>query len=120
MYSGMSYGYSDDLRKAALDYYDRGECTQAEVCSIFGMSARTLSNWLQQRRHTGHYHRRFAGHPQPMYRIDPQQLQDTIAKHPDAYLHEIAHMMGVSPSGIYRACKRLGLSRKKNRPVSGA
>ncbi len=116
----MSYGYSDDLRKAALDYYDRGVCTQAEVCAIFGLSVKTLSNWLRQRRETGEFSRRASGHPQPMYRIDAVALRNYFEAHPDAYLHEASAVFGVSPSGIYRACRRLGFTRKKNRAVSGA
>lgn len=110
----MSYGYSDDLRKAALSYYDRGDCTQADVCEIFSISAKTLSNWLRQRRETGNYRRRTSEKPQPMYKIDAARLRDYIAEHPDAYLHEIAEAFKVSPSGIFRACRRLNITHKKN------
>lgn len=113
----MTYGYSDDLRRQALKYYDTGH-SQVATCEVFGMSRSTLNNWLAQRR-GGQTTRRPQGKPQPMYRIDAQRLRAVVAARPDSYLHEIAAELRVSPSGVYRACRRLDISRKKNRSVSG-
>ena len=115
----MPHGYSDDLRRQALRYLDRGH-SQSETCDVFGMSRATLNDWLRRRREKGDFRRRAGGKPQPMYRIDADKLCAYTDAHPDAYLHEIANEFGVSAAGIFYACKRLGITRKKNRAVSGA
>ena len=116
----MSYGYSDDLRKAALDCYDRGGRPQAEVCEIFGIALKTFSNWLRQRRETGTFLRRACERERSPYKLSKAELAEYIAAHPDAYLKEIAQHFSLHPSTIHYACIRFGMTRKKNRAVSGA
>jgi transposase len=115
----MSYGYSDDLRASALAYYDRGDCSQSEVSDIFGIGLKTLNNWLRQRRETGDYSRRSEKIRLP-YKLEEAALRSYISAHSDAYLHEIAEQFSCHPTTIFYACKRMGISRKKNQPVSGA
>lgn len=114
----MSYGYSDDLRAAALAYYDRSDCSQSEVSDIFGIGVKTLSNWLRQRRETGAYSRRNEK-VRLSYKLEEEALRAYISTHPDAYLYEIAEQFSCHPTTIFYACKRMGISRKKNQPVSG-
>jgi transposase len=116
----MSYGYSDDLRAAALAYYDRGDCTQSEVSDIFGIGLKTLNNWLRQRRETGSFARRETELPRTAYKVDEEALRSYISTHSDAYLYEIAQELSCHPTTVFYACKRMGISRKKNQPVSGA
>jgi transposase len=115
----MIYGYSDDLRKAAISYYDRKHCTQLEVSSIFGIGVKTLSRWLRQRREDGTYVRKSQEKRAP-YTLDEASLRGYISAQADAYLHEIAEQFSCHPTTIFYACKRLGISRKKNQPVSRA
>ena len=41
--------YSLDLRKKALNYIERG-ASLAEASEVFGVTTRTLSNWLQRQK----------------------------------------------------------------------
>ena len=114
----MIYGYSDDLRRSALSYYDQGVATQREVSEIFGISLRTFSTWVRLRK-TGDISRRpHAVHKRP-HKIDDARLSAYIREHPDAYLRELGEVFGVSDVAILKACRRLGISRKKNRAISG-
>lgn len=108
----MTYGYSDDLRAKALSYYDTSGKSQAEVCGIFGVGLRTFAQWLRLRR-AGDFRRRPQQKPKPAT-IDGAALAAYIDAHPDAYFREIAVVFKVSDVGILKACRRLGITRKKN------
>lgn len=117
--NSMPNGYSNDLRKRVLAYYDDNH-TQKETCAVFGISRSALTDWLKLRRETGSADLR----PRPKIRnskkIDGEQLKAYIAKHPDAYFHEIASVFNVVPSAIYYACRRHGITRKKTDEISGS
>jgi transposase len=115
----MTYGYSDDLRIAALSYYDKEDVTQKQVSNIFGISLKTFSNWIRLRK-SGDFSRRPSGTKRPSIRLDESSLVEYISDNPDSYLHEVAQYFSVHPTTIYYALKRLGITRKKNRTVSGA
>lgn len=51
------------------------------------------------------------------YKVDDEALKKYIETHLDAHLTELAMHFGVTPSGIWRALKRLKITRKK-RPHS--
>ena len=115
----MTYGYSDDLRSAALSYYDKGGVTQKEVSEIFGVGLKTLSNWIRLRK-SGDYSRRSQQKKKSAVKLDESALLQYIKENPDAYNHEVGMHFNVHPTTIFYARKRLGLSRKKNGVVSGA
>jgi len=108
----MTYGYSDDLRTKALAYYDASEKLQAAVCAIFGIGLRTFAQWVRLRK-AGDFRRRPQQKPKPA-KIDGAALAAYIDAHPDAYFREIAVVFDVSDVGILKACRRLGITRKKN------
>ncbi len=112
----MTYGYSDDLREKALRYYDKGGKSQAEVSDIFGVSHRTFAQWVRLRK-AGDFRRRPQQKRRASTKIESAALRRYIEKHPDAYLREIAVVFKVSDVGILKACRRLGITRKKNTAV---
>jgi transposase len=112
----MTYGYSDDLREKALIYYDKGGKSQAEVSDIFGVSHRTFSQWVKLRK-AGDFRRRPQQKQRAPAKIEDAALRRYIDEHPDAYLREIAVVFKVSDVGILKACRRLGITRKKNSAV---
>lgn len=114
----MSYGYSDDLRCAALACYARGGKTQQEVSVLFGIGLKTFSRWVCLDK-AGDYRCRVHVTGKRPHKIDGDALRAYIREHPDSYLHEIASYFKVSDVGILKACRRLGISRKKNQLVSG-
>ena len=109
----MTYGYSDDDSQAALKYYDSNLISQQEVCGIFGISLRTLSNWILWRKQ-GHYRRRVNQKKKGATKIDESKLKEYIQQYPDAYNHEIGEHFGVHGTSIYYACKRNSITRKKS------
>ncbi len=109
----MTYGYSNDLRRAALNHYDRGRVTQKQVCEIFGISLKTFSNWISLRKQ-GDYSRRVNQKKKGAVKLDESKLIEYIKQNPDAYNHEIGKHFSVHGTTIYYACKRLGISRKKS------
>lgn len=112
----MTYGYSDDLREKALKYYDKTGKSQAEVSGIFGVSHRTFAQWVKLRK-TGDFRRRAQQKRHPPVKIESEALRQYIEQHPDAYFREIAVVFKVSDVGILKACRRLGITRKKNATV---
>jgi len=101
--------YSLDLRKKALKYLDKiGD--RKDVAETFGITLRTLANWIRRKRDNclAPKQRRCA----PSL-IDSQQLQSFIQEHPDAYLREIANKFGTTLQAVFYACKRLKISLKK-------
>ena len=110
----MPNGYSNDLRERVLAYYD-DKHTQKETSAMFRISRSTLNDWLKLRRETGSAHLRPRPKRRKSKKIDGEKLKSYIAAHPDAYLHEIATEFGVSPSAIWYACHRHGITRKKSK-----
>ena len=109
----MTYGYSNDLREKALRYYDKGGKSQAEVSNIFGVSHRTFAQWVKLRK-VGDFRRRVQQKRRASVKIKSEALRLYIEQHPDAYFREIAAFFKVSDVGILKACRRLGITRKKN------
>lgn len=115
----MTYGYSDDLRKMCLSYYDKSEKPQKEVALMFGIGLKTLSNWLRDRKE-GFTSLRSEQKARHCPKLDDQSLRTYIGENPDAYLYEIAEHFDVSIPAVHYAFKRLGITRKKNHALRGA
>lgn len=113
----MTNGYSNDLRERVLAYKDAGH-TQKETCEVFGISRSALNDWLKLRRETGSAHLRARPKTRRNRKIDEQALREYVAAHPDAYLHEIGAVFGVTGTAILYACRRYGITRKKVNPLS--
>ena len=101
--------YSLDLRKKALDYVESGG-SQTQAASIFGVSARTIWNWIQRKKRGKLEAKTYKV---PYRKIDNDLLIQYIQECPDAYLWELAEKFDVVPSAIFYACKRLKISLKK-------
>lgn len=115
----MTNGYSTDLRRKAMAYYDSGK-SQLEVCRVFKIGRTAFSNWLRLRRETGDYSLK----PRPKHRVQRKIQKETllsyIKENPDAFLREIAAQFGVATSSVHDACKKYGITRKKNGPLQRA
>jgi transposase len=106
----MSVAYSMDLRERVVEHVRLHNKKSAS--EIFKVSRPTINKWLEyERRYKSLSARKPPGRRSA---IDAKELSLYIAEHPDHYLREIAACFGVSYVSIYYACKRLGISRKKN------
>lgn len=50
-------------------------------------------------------------------KLDDVVVEQSIAKHPDATLAELGEEFAVSAVAMWKACRRLQITRKKNAPV---
>lgn len=107
----MSYGYSIDLRERVLSYIEDGH-TQKEASDVFNIPRQTIYNWFCLKTETGDLEMRRSGKRRSS-KFDEEKLKETILLHPDYYLSEIAVVFKATPSGVCRALKRFGITRKK-------
>ena len=107
----MVRAYSLDLRERVVAFLEKGNDTKS-ASETFDVSQRTVQRWLKQKTEKGTLkpiRREFA------YRkIDHEKLKSYIEKKPDQFLCEIAQKFSVTLQAIFYACKRLGITRKKN------
>ena len=102
--------YSVDTREMVMEYLSKGH-THEEAVKNLGVSKSSIKKWRKMLRETGSLadkERR-----RTPYKIPDEELRAYIAANPDAYYTEIAVDFGCSDEGIRRACKRLGITRKK-------
>lgn len=103
--------HSTDLRTRVLDYIDAGGLIKT-ACTLFKVSRSSIQRWRERKGETGNVS------PVPRvnapYKINDTALQSYIQENPDAYLSEMAYHFGVTNSGLWRALKRLKITRKKS------
>lgn len=111
--------YSLDLRRRVVAAYDRAEGSQAELAKRFRMSERTIQRLLQRRRETGSVAPKPHGGGQiaKVRGVTEDRLMRAVAETPDASLDELRDRCRVNGSRmcIFRALKRLNITRKKSR-----
>ncbi len=93
-----------------MDFLDRGH-SQQEAAHVFGLHKETVNIWRQQYVTTGSLEKK--SYLRKFRKIDPEKLKAYMAEHSDAYLQEIGDAFGCSDMAIFKALKRLGLTRKK-------
>jgi len=106
--------YSLDLRKKALKYLDKVG-NRKNVAEAFGITLRTLSNWIR-RRQKNCLAPKARRHSPSL--IDSAKLRSFIQENPDAYLREIAAEFAVTLQAVFYACKRMKISLKKRRRIT--
>jgi len=101
--------YSTDLRKRTLEYVEPGN-PQTEAVNLFGVSLKTVWNWVKQKKEGQTSPKKKDVLPR---KIDEQRLLHYVKNNPDAYLREIAEIFQVTEAAIFYACKRLKITLKK-------
>ncbi len=106
----MSYSY--DLRKRVVVYVlEGGQVTQA--AALFGVHRQTVQNWMRMEKSGG---LRGSGKPGPKggRKVTEAALKQALSRRSDARLKELGAELNVHPSTVFYACKKWGISRKKN------
>lgn len=106
----MPKAYSIDLRERVLSYLEANKDKKA-VSDLFQVGIATVYRWVSRKKEKGHIEpirRKYA-----YKKIDDQKLIDYVETHPDQFLSEIAAHFNLTPPGIFRALKRLKITRKK-------
>jgi transposase len=111
--------YSSDLRRRVVAAYDARERTQEQVAARFAVSVSWVRKLLRQRRDTGSIEPRphGGGHPPAFDAAAAARPRRAVRDDADATLEELGRASGVacSPSAVYRAPDRLGITRKTSR-----
>ena len=115
--------YSLDLRQRVMALVDAAELPRAAVAELLGVSRRWMDKLVAQRRRLGHVAP--LGHAGgARLKLDErgrEGLRAAWAARPDASLAELAAALrqGGGPTlsvpTVHRACRALGLTRKKRR-----
>lgn len=114
----MNTGYSIDLRERVVAYIEQGG-SKIAATEIFQVSRRTIYYWLARKRKMGN----LSPNEVKEYKVrklDKEKLQEYIDTKPDATLEETGEAFGVSPVAIWKAFKRMKITRKKNTAVQRA
>ena len=109
--------YSIDLRVKVMEFLQKGpRVSQAE--DAFGISGFTIRKWRRLLEETGSLEDGPRSHN--FKKLDPERLAAYVGEHPDAYLKEIGGAFGCSGTAVFKALRRLRITRKKNEEVQGA
>jgi transposase len=110
--------YSIDLRRRVVATYDAREGTQEQIAARFAVSTSWVRKILRQRRATGSIEPRphGGGYAPAFDTAAAARLRQAVRDDSDATLEELGRLAGVacSPSAVYRALDRLGITRKKS------
>jgi len=108
--------YDKKYREQAIKYWEDGNSKRA-TAKVFNVSPTTLHTWKKQLNETGKLEPKTRR--ETWRKIDPERLTEYVKQYPDAYLKEMAEEFNCSEVSIFKALKRLKISRKKNYSVQG-
>jgi len=117
----MPNPYDVALRERAVEAYERGEGSYADVAALFRVDHRTLERWVARWRATGSV----APHPRGggcFCPIAMEVLLATIREKPDATLEELCRLYNrrvprarrSTRASVHRALQRVDFVHKKN------
>ena len=104
--------YSKDLRAAALACVSRGE-NREEITKFFGISLKTLSNWVRLSRDSGD----LTPNKRESYLCGENfrdKLNKAVLECPDSTIDEFSKQLSKSRTAIFYHLKKLKITRKKN------
>ena len=111
--------YSMDLRERVVAACDARDGTREQIATRFSVSVSWIRDLIRRRRETGSIapKPRGGGRASAFDGAAAGRLREALEAAPDATLEELAEAAGVSCSApaVYRALKRLGVTRKKSR-----
>ena len=97
--------YSEDLRQRVRKYVENGG-SQKEASAMFGVTTRTIYNWLKNSEPA-----KKSGRKNPVI-LDNSILIQYVNENKDRTLHEYSQHFNVSINAIWKAFKRLGIVKK--------
>jgi transposase len=108
---------SNDLRERIITAVDRREGSRRELARRFAVDPSCITRLLQLRRQTGSIEPRphGGGKPPALDHDGLERLRRLVEQRPDATLQQLRQELGVGGSImiVFRALKRLGITRKK-------
>jgi transposase len=111
--------YSMDLRERVVAACDARDGTREQIAARFSVSVSWIRDLLRRRRQTGSIapKPRGGGRPPAFDAEAAGRLRAAVRADSDATLEELGRAAGVACTApaVYRALKRLGVTRKKSR-----
>jgi transposase len=111
--------YSMDLRERVVAACDARDGTREQIAARFSVSVSWVRDLLKRRRETGSIapRPRGGGRPPAFDAEAAGRLRDAVRADSDATLEALGRAAGVvcSAPAVYRALRRLGVTRKKSR-----
>jgi putative transposase len=108
--------YALDLRQRVVKFIQDGG-SKAEAARRFSLGRRSVYRFLDASRAGKLSPKTTWGH---WRKLDPQKLQAHVKEHPDATLHELQGVFGVSHHAIWVRLRQLKLTLKKTHKISRA
>lgn len=94
-----------------MAFIDEGG-SKVDACRIFKIGHNTIYLWIRQRKERGTVAPKARGKYKTRL-LDDTKLSAHVKAHPDATLTEIAEVFSVSHVAIWKALRRLNITRKK-------
>jgi transposase len=108
--------YTLDLRERVVKFVQGGG-TRAEAAQRFSLGERSVYRYLAAAKTDTLAPKTSWG---GWRKLDPAQLAAQVRQQPDATLHELKAVFGVSHNAVWVALRQLGLTLKKTRQIPGA
>lgn len=108
---------TQETREKAIRAYEEGRGSQGKIAFLYGVSDRTLRNWLAVYRETGRTAPNPKGHPKPaLDEKDIALLEKVLRENQDATQAELIELSGVkcAVSTLSKVLRRLDWRYKKN------
>lgn len=109
--------YDKKYRLRAIEYMCEGKSFR-ETASVFKVSVSALQKWKSQQKLTGSLEPK--KRRETWRKLEPSALKEYVEQHPDAYLSEIGDEFGCSSVAVFKALRRLNITRKKNDIIQGS
>lgn len=109
---------TEGIRQRAIEAYEAGEGTQAQIAGMYRITLRTFGRWWRQYRQHGTWGPSPRGHRAAAYQgADLEALDQALTSRPDATLEQLREQTGVACSimAVHRATLRLDWHYKKSR-----
>lgn len=114
---------STDLRRRAVEAYERGDGPIPVIAARFSVGVSSLNRWLRRRRETGSVERepRSGGNPRRVTPAGEAMLRAWLDEDPSVAQHELAARLAdageppVSQQTVSRTLARMALTYKKSR-----
>lgn len=113
----MAYGL--DLRQKVIDYIENGGRV-TKAAQVFGIGRASIYRWLSRKELEAtkvKYRQRQLRSPQAS--LDRKELLKDIQENPETRLKQRAEKFGVSTTAIFKAIKKMKITRKKKNYVIG-
>ena len=115
---------SADLRRRAVEAYERGDGSIPTVAARFAVGVSSLNRWLRRKRQTGSVERqpRAGGKPRRVSPDGEAMLRAWLDEDPSVPQHELAARLAdagepaVSQQTVGRTLTRMALTHKKSPP----